>query len=122
MFARLQQRWSKSFVENPMAWILAGLLAFSVFSHYRTGTQFTEVCNRILMLREGYFDLETSRKFITTGIDLDSMMAEVKRHEELMKAKTAEGRAYRWWRYHGNKSERICSDRMAEDSRDPRDE
>lgn len=109
----INERFTQSFTKNLGAWILTGLLAFSVFFHYRTGEKFTNVCETIVILEQGYFDLETSQKYLTTGIDLDAIMILVKKHEELMKAKTPEGRAYRWWRMHSQLLSKVCGRRLA---------
>jgi hypothetical protein len=116
----INERFTQSFTKNPGVWILAGLLAFSIFSHYRTGVKFTNVCETILMLEEGYFDLETSQKYHATGIDLDAIMVEAKKHEELMKSNTQEGRAYRWWRKHSQFLSKVCGNRLADPN--PRDD
>jgi hypothetical protein len=83
--------WGKRFAKNPAAWILSGLLAFSVYSHYRTGAVFTHVCESIASLSEGYIDLESNQKFEPSGIDIDAIMLDVKRQEALLKANTPEG-------------------------------
>lgn len=44
---------SKSFERNPAAWIFAGLLTFSVFSHYQTGRSYTNMCGDMLRYLEG---------------------------------------------------------------------
>lgn len=116
----INERFTQAFTKNPGAWILAGLLAFSVFSHYRTGEKFTNVCETIVILEDGYFDLETSLKYQTTGFDVDAIMIKVKKHEELMKSNTPEGRAYRWWRKHSQYLSKVCGNRLAEP--DPRDD
>ncbi len=36
------ERFSQSFRKNPWAWILGGLLAFSVYSNHLIGSKFTE--------------------------------------------------------------------------------
>ena len=32
------------FEDNPIAWILAGLLAISVYGNFRTGAEFSHLC------------------------------------------------------------------------------
>lgn len=108
------ERLKQSFSKNPGAWVLGGLLVFSMYSHYRTGAQFTKVCETVSMLEEGYFDLESSQTFHTTGIDLDAIMVRASEHEKLMKSDTPEGRAYRWWRKHSEYVHNTCSNRLSE--------
>lgn len=43
---------SNKFTDNPIAWILLGLLFFSVYSHYQTGKKFTEVCIEFKFYKE----------------------------------------------------------------------
>ena len=117
---KISERFKKSFSKNTAAWILGGLLIFSIYSHYRTGSQFTKVCETIAILEEGYSDLDSSNRFLTTGIDLNAIMVQVTEHERLMNADTPEGRAYRWWRKHSQYVSKICSNRLAEP--DPRDD
>lgn len=116
----INKRITHSFTKNPVAWILAGLLAFSLYSHGITGRQFTEVCERIAALEEGYFDPESSNQFHTSGIDENAIMVKVQEHEYLMTANTHEGRAYRWWRKQSQYLRKVCSARLAEP--DPRDD
>jgi hypothetical protein len=115
------QSFSRRFWENPIAWILGGLLAGSVYFHYRTGVEFTRVCETIASLEQGYFDLETTQSYEPTGIDLDAIMMRVKKHERLMQVNTAEGRAYRWWQKEADYLERTCRNRPA-DHPDPQDD
>ena len=116
----MNERFKASFSKNPGVWILAGFLVFSIYSHYRTGSEFTKVCQTVAMLGEGYTDLESSQKFFTTGIDLNAAMVRAQEHEKLLKANTPEGRAYRWWRQHSQYVNKSCSNRLAEP--DPRDD
>ena len=106
--------WQKRFAKNPAAWILGGLLAFSVYSHYRTGAAFTRVCESIASLGEGYIDLESNQKFKPSGIDINAIMLDVKRQEALLKANTPEGRAFRWWKQNAELLRRTCNDRLSE--------
>ena len=107
-------RIAAAFGRNPAAWIFAGLSAFSLFAHYRTGEDFTAVCKTVVMLEEGYFDIESSQDFEATGLGLDGLMISLDEHEELFKSQTPEGRAYRWWRKHSRSLREACGNRLAE--------
>ena len=50
------ERFKQSFRKQPLAWILGGLLALSVYWHYQTGTKFSETCLAITALMEGYWE------------------------------------------------------------------
>ena len=108
------KRFTASFSKNPVAWILGGLLVFSVYSHYGTGSEFTQVCEKIVMLEEGYYDFDTSQQLQPTGIDFDAIMIEMKEHDKLMKTDTPDGRAYRWWREKAQYLIKVCGNRLAE--------
>ena len=108
----------QSLKSNPLAWVLAGILVFSIFSHYQTGKELTQVCETVASLRDGYFDLETLERSDTTGIDLDAIMVDVERVQMLLNADTAEGRAYRWWRDNSIYIVDVCTERLADDPYD----
>ena len=107
-------RWKKSFDRNPVAWLLGGFLAFSVFSHYRTGSDFTRVCETVASLQTGYTDFESAQQFKASGIDLHSIILKAKQEEALLNANTPEGRAYRWWKQNTDYLRRTCGHRLSE--------
>lgn len=41
---KVLDKFQASFIRNPAAWVLFGLLCFSVYSHYETGRKLTRVC------------------------------------------------------------------------------
>ena len=46
-------------LRNPTVWILGALLAFSIYSHYRTSAKFEQACTLVDLLFE-IDDLEAS--------------------------------------------------------------
>jgi len=92
----------------------ACLYFLSIRTIYKTGSEFTNVCERIVMLEEGYFDIDFSQQYQTTGIDLDAIMIKAEDHERLLKADTTDGRAYRWWLQNVQYISRVCGNRLAE--------
>jgi len=107
------------FNKNTIAWILFGFLIFGLYSNYQNGREFTEVCERVLMLSKGYYDPDSARKFITKGINLNDIMVSATKREKLWKEDSSEGRAYRWWRHNVRRLERICGNRLAEPYPEP---
>ena len=106
--------WERQFAKNPLAWILGGLLAFSVYSHYRTGSAFTRVCETVAALEEGYLDLESNQRFEPSGIDINAIMVKVEKEQALLQANTPEGRAFRWWKHNTDQLRSACSERLSE--------
>jgi hypothetical protein len=53
---KIYEQFKQSFISNPIVWILAGLLAFSIYSHYRTGKMFTSACDDLLTLSEDFYE------------------------------------------------------------------
>ncbi len=118
MLTKIKDDLLQRFQDNPVAWVLAGLLVYSVYSHYQTGKELTQVCETVAYLHDGYFDLEAHEKFDSTGIDMDAVMVKVERAQMLSKADTAEGRAYRWWRAYTMYIVDVCSERLEDDPYD----
>ncbi len=115
------ERFSQSFRKNPWAWILGGLLAFSVYSNYQIGSKVTETCLAITALMEGYWELGAEGQH-----DIDAMvreaLAEGQVHDQLMQEDSYEGRTYRWYRSSTRVIERLCAEKLAEpDQYDDRD-
>ena len=107
------QKLKVSFQKNPMVWVLSALLAFSIYSHRNTGKEFSDVCERIMVLEEGYFDIESSQNYIATGIDTEAIVTKAQAHERLMKEDSPEGRAYRWWRLNLQQLTDVCGERLS---------
>jgi hypothetical protein len=98
------------FEKNPLAWILAGLLALSVYSHFRTGAKFTEACTLFDALQQGYFETATPPNL---SLDWEAIGKQATDHERLMAEDSREGREYRWrYRTKGD-LEKICGSRLA---------
>ena len=121
MLTKIKDDLLRRIQDNPVegvAWMLAGFLVFSVYSNHQIGKELTQVCETVANLGDGYIDLETLKQFRATGIDWDALMVDAERVQMLLKADTAEGRAYRWW--HGNSTYIVdlCSERLAEDYED----
>lgn len=51
--------WSK----NTAAWLFAGLFVFSLFSHYDTERELSDVCERILNFRNSRVVSETTKAY-----------------------------------------------------------
>jgi hypothetical protein len=92
-------------------WILVALFSIPIYTHYRVGNDFDEVCMSILSLDDGYFDPSSLQEFKATGIDIDAIIVKADRHLELMEADSPEGRAYRWWYGHSQKLVNKCTSR-----------
>lgn len=104
----LNKSFTRSFVNNPIAWMLGVLLAVSVFSYYRASDKLSSVCSTILMLEEGYSDIETLEGYEATGFDNGAMTVKVEKHDFLMKVDSPDGRAYRWWKANMKALDKVC--------------
>ena len=98
--------------KNLGIWILIGLLIFSIYSHYKTGEKFTEVCIDIVSLEQGYFDIQSNETFTPSGIDIDAIILSVKERKKLLDSNSTEGRAYRWYRMYSDNIKDICNNRL----------
>ncbi len=106
-------RQKNIFERYPGAWLLVGLLAFSIFSHYRTGSDFTRMCETVMFLEQGYTDVESAQQFKASGIDINAIIIKAKEEEALLRANTPEGRAYQWWKKNADSLRRTCSARLS---------
>ncbi|EQB34876.1 hypothetical protein M947_10450 [Sulfurimonas hongkongensis] len=102
------------FIENIGVWILVGLLIFSIYSHYKTGEDLENICIKVQALNEGYLDIESHEKFMSNGIELDSIAITMKKHNDLMNSNSSEAKAYKWFRSNANEIKQICDKRIDE--------
>jgi hypothetical protein len=70
---KIAAKVSEAFSENPIGWIVFGLLVFSVYSHYRTGSHFTTVCT----------DIADTTREIPNAVLADWQKAELREIENL---------------------------------------
>ncbi len=99
---------------NLGIWILIGLLAYSIYAHYRTGEKLEKVCIDVITLEQGYLDLKSKETYTPSGIDMNAIMLTVKDKRALLESNTSERRAYRWYRTYSDELKNICNDRLAE--------
>ena len=59
MFDKLNEKFRR----NPGAWILAGLLAYSVYFHYQTGVKLTRVCELFSELEQEFSSAWDSQSY-----------------------------------------------------------
>jgi hypothetical protein len=94
----------KSFIANPAAWVLAGLLAVVLIGSYRIGGKLSQVCS----LAAGAVEMPLS------SLTLANMEQWPATWERLRKEKSLEGELWRWQNYEGRRIERICGSRELE--------
>jgi hypothetical protein len=107
------ERLKKSFADNPVAWILAGLLVIALYGSYRTGSKLREVCE---LIREPLEWSEGSPLEDDGSIDLE---ASVQQSKQLATEDSLRGDLWRWQHGGGRQIDEICSEREADN--DPRD-
>lgn len=110
------QRLLEKFSENPIPWVLAGLLAFSVYAHYQTSTAFTQTCGSLLYYLEGYPNLDTA-SMDPTGAALQQR---IETHQRLMQEDSEAGRQFRWTEKLKEELSSKCSDRFVSHESPPR--
>lgn len=97
--------------------ILIALLAFSLYSHYRTSSSFARACNLVGDLKSGFVDIEaiaeSPESYQPAPFDVDALARELENHERLMSADTPEGREYRWRLFSERELEALCAQSRA---------
>ena len=115
---------SRRFLGNPAAWILGGLLVFSVYSHYETSSEFSDVCVIVNSLEQGYSDFYVNQASPLPGLIVIGPEDDIWRRFELTREFLASGafeaESYYWWQQDIRQASRICGRHMAEP--DPYDE
>ena len=106
------ERLKKSLADNPVAWVLAGLLIIALYGSYRTGSKLTEVCD---LVREPSEWSEASPLEEDGSIDLE---ASIQQSKQLKTENSLRGNLWRWQRGSGKRIEQICGEREAVDHRE----
>jgi hypothetical protein len=102
------ERLKNKILENPAAWILGGLLIFSVYSHWQTGRDFSRACLNYEMMRHG-FPHKDQHGILTYEMPnyLGVAVGEVK----WVSDKGQKGKIIRWWHKRDGEIKDLCGDR-----------
>lgn len=93
-------------LKSPVLW-LALVLVWSLYGNHRSTAAYTDICEAIAELHDGYTDPVTKARLSIINLDPDQVtfteefeqifLLSHQKQQELHQADTEYGRAYRWW-------------------------